>query len=1504
MKLLSEHHSFTGMQRDFNVLKHPPTFLYNAKNIRLTAREDDTLLAISNEKGTKNIEITIEGEYLGSCKLNKYLVIFTHVEKTEETEGCDYIYRVDLEGESLVILYSGNLGFKNPIDAVGNYENENIQKVYWVDGENQPRLINIAGEVKTRAALYSNDTSFDFVPKLKLQENVKVKKILGTGEFPSGVIQYAFTYYNKWGQESNIFHTTPLQYISSKGRAGSPEEKIANSFKISLSNLDTENFKYVRIYSILRTSLNGTPVVKRLQDIEVQNNRYTFESTITSQKQYYLENSSDTVEVSIDGGKSFITDLEAYKIDKTKKIPYDKDQDGKSDNSDLWNTLIYNKDEEYPNTSDAYLFSKNSYPLLTIKVGNTYYTWDEFNNTKYIYLGIAAGSDSDFGETHRYLILGENNNYIPSDICSADEPPKEVVVEFIDSGTLGDIIDPTELLYKGGESISASSISILDNTLFLGDIKIKRDFPNIKDSLLKTSNNIESCTYKRSYLVDGDGMSYIDTLNTSEGDYPGATAFKSREWYRLGIQFQHETGKWSEPYWLGDKQCESKPSIEDNKVFTTGFKYTLKSTNTIDAAIIDTLKNAGYLKARPVFAYPSANDRTILCQGVLSPTVYRNRDRYMKDSEGENINGAIYAQSSWLFRTYEAPLSDAILKGNNVGKVMWPFVIKNTDDTSTLKDELYSQYNGNVYTNVTNETIQSPYIFSTEISGIFDEDNTYRVDAEFVTLHSPDLIFDNSLSYMDFSLCNIYKVGHTKITNTYSDIDIRTSSDTIGSSAGGFLHRSIKSDGHYSLVSGLFYEDKIVDDVDGPPPYLPYKDDTGSIQKWFVSLWHKNGSLNNDVNREDRSAQLQKKVISNFKFCKSIALSDSNTDYEAKGITLFNDDQVSIVKSGDKIYMGNVNTMVTPTLPSPHYFNGNYTQEENVADNVINWKLDRGADPADDNKIKPGIYKYNTTNGGSWTGYFDNNVGDKVRGLVSWRDGISIKYKSTPHIVASINDNYRSTGESDSLILVELQRPRDVDIIFGGLSDDAMKAAIWIPCGPAVNITDNTVLEYKWGDTYFQRFDCLKTYPFTKDDTNQVVEIASFMVETRINLGGRYDRNKGQISNLNASPENFNLINPVYSQPDNFFSYRILDSDYYNINSFPNQITWSKTKQYGAEIDLWTNITMASTYDVDGSKGQIKALKVWKDNLYCFQDKGISNILFNSRVQIPVSDGVPIELGNSNKLEGHRYLTEGYGCSNKELIKSCNSGLYFIDDTTKHLMYIGDGIRDVSQTNNMSSWFNNNSINRIEYDAKYSDIYLVGKDNALCFSEILGQFTSFFDYGGISFIESYKNKVFTLKNKSLYKMFEGDYNYLFDEYKHWEFTFISNGSNNNAQDLSKIFSNIDYRMDVSENNKYKPDKTLRYIRVEDGYQDTGKCPLNRLKALDNPKSYHHKGSNLQKKFRTWGIQIPRHKDNMDRIRDNWCKITLSSYSEDDIKKENIKENSRAILYDLNVQYYV
>ena len=73
------------------------------------------------------------------------------------------------------------------------------------------------------------------------------------------------------------------------------------------------------------------------------------------------------------------------------------------------------------------------------------------------------------------------------------------------------------------------------------------------------------------------------------------------------------------------------------------------------------------------------------------------------------------------------------------------------------------------------------------------------------------------------------------------------------------------------------------------------------------------------------------------------------------------------------------------------------------------------------------------------------------------------------------------------------------------------------------------MIPFWYGDTYYQRYDCLKTYPFTDEDSNSIIEIGSFMVETRINLDGRYDKHRGDTSSFLINPTNYNLINPVYS---------------------------------------------------------------------------------------------------------------------------------------------------------------------------------------------------------------------------------------------------------------------------------------------------------------------------------------------------------------------------------------
>jgi len=43
-----------------------------------------------------------------------------------------------------------------------------------------------------------------------------------------------------------------------------------------------------------------------------------------------------------------------------------------------------------------------------------------------------------------------------------------------------------------------------------------------------------------------------------------------------------------------------------------------------------------------------------------------------------------------------------------------------------------------------------------------------------------------------------------------------------------------------------------------------------------------------------------------------------------------------------------------------------------------------------------------------------------------------------------------------------------------------------------------------------------------------MTEIVSVLCETKINLDGRYDNNRNSSNNLAMTPNNFNLLNPIY----------------------------------------------------------------------------------------------------------------------------------------------------------------------------------------------------------------------------------------------------------------------------------------------------------------------------------------------------------------------------------------
>ena len=440
------------------------------------------------------------------------------------------------------------------------------------------------------------------------------------------------------------------------------------------------------------------------------------------------------------------------------------------------------------------------------------------------------------------------------------------------------------------------------------------------------------------------------------------------------------------------------------------------------------------------------------------------------------------------------------------------------------------------------------------------------------------------------------------------------------------------------------------------------------------------------------------------------------------------------------------------------------------------------------------------------------------------------------------------------------------------------------------------MLMWTTGDTYYQRFDTLKTYAHDEAAQNSIIDITSFMVETRVNIDGRYDRNRGQESNLQMSPTNFNLINDVYSQKDNFFTYRILDDDVQARTKFPTQITWSLSKTAGETIDSWMNITMASILNLDGTKGKLTALKTFNNNIIALQDRSISTILFNSRVQIPTSENVPIQIANSGKVDGQQIIMGDVGCQDKWSVVTTSQGLYFVDYYNKAIYRFTGKIEDLSLQGGFRGWCNKyiNEQSQVVgyYDIKNKEVMfndpLFESYNSsevwLGFSELSNSFSSFYTYPYGARLVYINGIGVWLHDENAYTHQTGNYNELIYPDQYYGLIVCARQDSNTV----KTFNNVEFRADTYPNKEDTTpfiDKTFDTISIE-----------TETEVYKSEDLVYHKylPSNLKKKLRTWRANIPRVNGSAyKKFVNQWAKVGLWKYQ---------PEVEKTILHDLAVIY--
>ena len=1377
----------------------------------------------------------IPGKYLGHAILNDKLVLFTKGDK-------DYIlvftYNENtntLEGN---IKYKGDLNFQldKPIETLPYYESELVQKVYWVDGFNQPRVINTASDNIVERL----DTQFDFNPTItKFPEVTITKEYSGVGLFHAGVIQYFVSYYNKYGAETGIVWASDLQYVTEYNRAVGPDETVVCNFKIDISNVDT-TYDYARVYSMQRTSLNTTPICRIVGDVNIN-------------------------------GSANIT--------------------------------------------------------------------------------------------------------------------------IIDTNTNTETIDPTQLLFLGGDNFIASTLTQKDDVLFLGDLELKNAV--VSEKLIEILTPDEG-TITSKYLSFKTEDNYNPTKYTLQESEKNVKTFKQGEWYRFGIQFQTKELTWTTPIWVGDMQCPTYSDSEEYKRPTLNFK--IEDLYNADKDVAELLAN--YLNYRILMAETNALNRSIVAQGFVNPTMFNYSER--------SASGP-YSIASWITRPRNSNvsfehLSDTGIKGldsyveiqgltekkapiidteleeneNKVTIISLGLQVGNKIDIfygSATTDGEGNYYN---YTTIIDKTINKSswrksynklveifnninisidFEFEEFKSFIDDPQNIpdgwtnndlglvdytmflaasnivnpkypriltkiesysngsvaafdiedkrlhYYVDSSIVTFHSPEL--ETTRDIIDNADLKFRIVGILPITGSNSDINAEISTGI--SKAAGIIKPSnfgieVNTDTSELLVSDFLYNDtSLIKEGD------KYKPDTSSTEKYELHLWNKSGSIigaNNLVLGDEYTsdaATLKHKVIANRLYSDKVKfLSTPYNFYETSKPVVFDNTNIEakkIVLPGNKeiVYFGNYDKLLA--FKSDEYYNIYTDTKEYDLKCTDPVRIKYSTTP----HVVIGFGKQNNSLVQSYQilpylmGNFNLEEEDSRENLWDIKNLYDVQKDSIEYPwFKGKNGNtlyFNSFIEKESceypyLYLGEFYRDVDSITLYGPTDNNNLEKITWIPATDSTPINSN--ITNSWGDTYYQRWDCLRTYPTTEEDTNSVVDIVSIMVESRTNLDGRYDKNQGAFNILNTRPDNFNKINPVYSQTNNYFTYNILDEKF-NQNKYFNQIAFSLQKTSTSEIDTWCNISLASAFNLDGKYGKLNKLITVNDAIIAFQDKALSVINFNNRTAISTENGVPIEIANSGKVNGYSVISSNVGCQNKLSICEASSGVYFIDDLNKAMYgFNKEGLSNIS-SKGMSMWFKKNLTGEETcfYDKLTNDVYITTDNDCLVYNEALDAFTSFMEYNHIHSLFNFEGKSILL-DKNNYDgtidpklMFAGDYTK--DYYIQYKI---------NPEPLTdKTFTNIEFIADKLNNediDSIPSKKNLLYpfteFEVWNEYQ-------HGITNLTKGRTY----PNFERKFRIWRADIPRDKSNgRDRIRNPWIYLKLNNTD---------NNNAEMVFHSFLVKYY-
>jgi len=287
-----------GINTDMSIPNLPEGSYRNAYNWTFTSNEaggtGSLVNSLSNELliGFPDIVSNLRGY----VNVGEDIVFFFRSDDSQVSS----IYFYESEGNTWTLLYEdlntpdgSKLELGNYISGVGKLETPSISKVYWADGVNEVRFIDLTKDYMNPVATVDK---FSLLPNVNLGSiYIDEDSVINGGNMKAGAVQYTYRMFNKYGAETVFGPTTQVVRLTSYSPGstaefyGSDIDKIINkSVQIEFSGLDT-SFDYMRVYAIYYESLTDQPNLYLVQEIELNESSFSIIDTGDYPEQYAID---------------------------------------------------------------------------------------------------------------------------------------------------------------------------------------------------------------------------------------------------------------------------------------------------------------------------------------------------------------------------------------------------------------------------------------------------------------------------------------------------------------------------------------------------------------------------------------------------------------------------------------------------------------------------------------------------------------------------------------------------------------------------------------------------------------------------------------------------------------------------------------------------------------------------------------------------------------------------------------------------------------------------------------------------------------------------------------------------------------------------------------------------------------------------------------------------------------------------------------------------------------